>query len=80
MAERKNEMWVRTGYFNSRLSRSEGRHVPMEGVLQTIGLRLRSQMKDAKAAVVQAPEKGPKKGNRQQRAQRKSFEQKSGRK
>lgn len=137
MAERKDELWVWTGYFNSRLSRSEGRRVPKEaaipdptleavawaaraagitrmrrktdtshpsrpytqegrleistkdalsstkaeskeGVLQTIGLLLRSQMKDAKASEVQASERGPKKGNRQQRTQRKSFKQKAG--
>ena len=132
MAERKDEMWVWTGYFDSRLSRSAGRRVPSEasvpnptldsiawaaraagitrmrrkaetshpsrphaqegrlelsvkdalsstkaeskeGVLQTIGLRLRTQMKEARAAEAQATARGPAKGNRQQRAQRKSF-------
>ena len=136
MAERKDEMWVWTGYFDSRLSRSAGRRVPSEGsvpnptldsitwaaraagitrmrrkaetshpsrphaqegrlelsvkdalsstkaeskegVLQTIGLRLRTQMKEARAAEAQATERGPAKGNRQQRAQRKSFRGKS---
>jgi signal recognition particle subunit SEC65 len=136
MAERKDEMWVWTGYFDSRLSRSAGRRVPSEasvpnptldsiawaaraagitrmrrkaetshpsrphaqegrlelsvkdalsstkaeskeGVLQTIGLRLRTQMKEAKAAEAQATARGPAKGNRQQRAQRKSFRGKS---
>ncbi|MCH2437349.1 MAG: signal recognition particle subunit SRP19/SEC65 family protein [Candidatus Thalassarchaeum sp.] len=136
MAERKDEMWVWTGYFDSRLSRSAGRRVPSEasvpnptldsiawaaraagitrmrrkaetshpsrphaqegrlelsvkdalsstkaeskeGVLQTIGLRLRTQMKEARAAEAQATARGPAKGNRQQRAQRKSFRGKS---
>jgi len=136
MAERKDEMWVWTGYFDSRLSRSAGRRVPSEasvpnptldsiawaaraagitrmrrkaetshpsrphaqegrlelsvkdalsstkaeskeGVLQTIGLRLRTQMKEAKAAEAEATARGPAKGNRQQRAQRKSFRGKS---
>lgn len=137
MAERKDEMWVWTGYFDARLSRSQGRRVPKEaaianptleavawaaraagitrmrrkpemshparpyaqegrleisvkdalgltkaeskeGVLQSIGLRLRRQMKEAKEAQVTATAKGPSKGNRQQRAQRKSFKQKGG--
>ncbi len=136
MAERKDEMWIWTGYFDSRLSRSAGRRVPSEasvpnptldsiawaaraagitrmrrkaetshpsrphaqegrlelsvkdalsstkaeskeGVLQTIGLRLRTQMKEARAAEAQATARGPAKGNRQQRAQRKSFRGKS---
>ena len=136
MAERKDEMWVWTGYFDSRLTRSAGRRVPSEasvpnptldsiawaaraagitrmrrkaetshpsrphaqegrlelsvkdalsstkaeskeGVLQTIGLRLRTQMKEARAAEAQATARGPAKGNRQQRAQRKSFRGKS---
>ena len=136
MAERKDEMWVWTGYFDSRLSRSAGRRGPSEasvpnptldsiawaaraagitrmrrkaetshpsrphaqegrlelsvkdalsstkaeskeGVLQTIGLRLRTQMKEARAAEAQATARGPAKGNRQQRAQRKSFRGKS---
>ena len=136
MAERKDEMWVWTGYFDSRLSRSAGRRVPSEasvpnptldsiawaaraagitrmrrkaetshpsrphaqegrlelsvkdalsstkaeskeGVLQTIGLRLRTQMKEARAEEAQATARGPAKGNRQQRAQRKSFRGKS---
>ena len=130
-------MWVWTGYFDSRLSRSQGRRVPKEaaiptptletvawaaraagitrmrrkpetshpsrpstqegrleistkdalsstgadskeGVLQSIGLRLRKQMKEAKSAESQSAKKGPAKGNRQQRAQRKSFKQKGG--
>jgi len=130
-------MWVWTGYFDSRLSRSQGRRVPKEaaistptletvawaaraagitrmrrkpetshpsrpftkegrleistkdalsstgadskeGVLQSIGLRLRKQMKEAKSAESQGAKKGPAKGNRQQRAQRKSFKQKGG--
>lgn len=130
-------MWVWTGYFDSRLSRSQGRRVPKEaaiptptletvawaardagitrmrkkpetshpsrpfiqegrleistkdalsstgaeskeGVLQSIGLRLRKQMKEAKSAESQGVKKGPAKGNRQQRAQRKSFKQKGG--
>jgi signal recognition particle subunit SEC65 len=49
-----------------------------EGVLQSIGLRLRKQMKEAKLAESQGAKKGPAKGNRQQRAQRKSFKQKGG--
>ncbi len=136
MAERKVELWVWSGYFESRLSRSSGRRVPSEasdpnppldsitwaaraaritrmrrkaetshpsrphaqegrlelsvkdalsstkaeskeGVLQTIGLRLRTQMKEARAAEAQATARGPAKGNRQQRAQRKSFRGKS---
>ncbi len=130
-------MWVWTGYFDSRLSRSQGRRVPKEaaiptptletvawaaraagitrmrkkpetrhpsrpftqegrleistkdalsstgsdskeGVLQSIGLRLRKQMKEAKSAESQSAAKGPAKGNRQQRAQRKSFKKKGG--
>lgn len=137
MSSRKDEMWVWTGYFDSRLSRSQGRRVPKEaaiptptletvawaaraagitrmrrkpetshparpftqegrleistkdalsstgadskeGVLQSIGLRLRKQMKEAKSAESQGAKKGPAKGNRQQRAQRKSFKQKGG--
>ena len=137
MASRTEEMWVWTGYFDARLSRSEGRRVPKEaaisnptleavawaaraagitrmrrkpetshpsrpysqegrleisakdalgstkaeskeGVLQSIGLRLRSQMKEAKEAEAQATAKGPSRGNRQKRAQRKSFKGKSG--
>ena len=137
MSSRKDEMWVWTGYFDSRLSRSQGRRVPKEaaiptptletvawaaraagitrmrrkpetshparpftqegrleistkdalsstgadskeGVLQSIGLRLRKQMKEAKSADSQGAKKGPAKGNRQQRAQRKSFKQKGG--
>ena len=137
MASRKDEMWVWTGYFDSRLSRSQGRRVPKEaaiptptletvawaaraagitrmrrkpetshparpftqegrleistkdalsstgadskeGVLQSIGLRLRKQMKEAKSAESQGAKKGPAKGNRQQRAQRKSFKKKAG--
>ena len=46
-------------------------------VLQTIGLRLRTRMKEARAAEAQATARGPAKGNRQQRAQRKSFRGKS---
>ena len=49
-----------------------------EGVLQSIGLRLRKQMKEAKSAESQSAAKGPAKGNRQQRAQRKSFKKKGG--
>ena len=49
-----------------------------EGVLQSIGLRLRKQMKEAKSTESQGAKKGPAKGNRQQRAQRKSFKQKGG--
>jgi signal recognition particle subunit SRP19 len=137
VSSRKDEMWVWTGYFDSRLSRSQGRRVPKEaaiptptletvawaaraagitrmrrkpetshpsrpftqegrleistkdalsstgadskeGVLQSIGLRLRKQMKEAKSAESQSAKKGPAKGNRQQRAQRKSFKQKGG--
>ena len=137
VSSRKDEMWVWTGYFDSRLTRSEGRRVPKEasistptleavawaaraagitrmrrkpesshpsrpftqegrleistkdalsstgaeskeGVLQSIGLRLRAQMKEAKSAESQSAAKGPAKGNRQQRAQRKSFKKKAG--
>ncbi|MEC9119835.1 MAG: signal recognition particle subunit SRP19/SEC65 family protein [Candidatus Thermoplasmatota archaeon] len=137
MSSRKDEMWVWTGYFDSRLSRSQGRRVSKEaaiptpnletvawaaraagitrmrrkpetshpsrpftqegrleistkdalnstgadskeGVLQSIGLHLRKQMKEAKSAESQGAKKRPVKGNRQQRAQRKSFKQKSG--
>ncbi|MED5231611.1 MAG: signal recognition particle subunit SRP19/SEC65 family protein [Candidatus Thermoplasmatota archaeon] len=137
MSSRKDEMWVWTGYFDSRLSRSEGRRVPKEaaistptleavawaaraagitrmrrkpetshpsrpftqegrleiskkdalsstgadskeGVLQSIGIRLRKQMKEAKSSDAQVTKKGSAKGNRQQRAQRKSFKQKGG--
>ena len=35
MASRKDEMWVWTGYFDSRLSRSEGRRVPKEAAIST---------------------------------------------
>ncbi len=49
-----------------------------EGVMQSIGLRLRSQMKVAKEQDSKAQARGPSKGDRQRRAQRKSFKQKSG--
>ena len=137
MSSRKDEMWVWTGYFDSRLSRSEGRRVPKEaaistptleavawaaraagitrmrrkpemshpsrpftqegrleistkdalsstgaeskeGVLQSIGIRLRKQMKETKSADAPGATKGPARGNRQQRTQRKSFKQKAG--
>ena len=35
MSSRKDEMWVWTGYFDSRLSRSEGRRVPKEAAIST---------------------------------------------
>lgn len=50
-----------------------------EGVMQSIGLRLRSQMKVAKEQDSKVQARGPSKGDRQRRAQRKSFKQKSGR-
>ena len=50
-----------------------------EGVMQSIGLRLRSQMKEAKKQDSKTQARGPSKGDRQRRAQRKSFKQKSGR-
>ena len=49
-----------------------------EGVMQSIGLRLRSQMKEAKEQDSKAQARGPSKGDRQRRAQRKSFKKKSG--
>ena len=49
-----------------------------EGVMQSIGLRLRSQMKVAKEQDSKTPARGPSKGDRQRRAQRKSFKKKSG--
>ena len=49
-----------------------------EGVMQSIGLRLRSQMKVAKEQDSKAQARGPSKGARQRRAQRKSFKKKSG--
>jgi len=48
-----------------------------EGVMQSIGLRLRSQMKEAKKQDSKPQARGPSKGDRQRRAQRKSFMQKS---
>ena len=50
-----------------------------EGVMQSIGLRLRSQMKEAKKQDSKTQARGPSKGDRQRGAQRKSFKQKSGR-
>ena len=50
-----------------------------EGVMQSIGLRLRSQMKEAKKQDSKTQARGPSKGDRQRRAPRKSFQQKSGR-
>jgi len=50
-----------------------------EGVMQSIGLRLRSQMKEAKKQDSKTQARGPSKGDRQRRSQRKSFKQKSGR-
>lgn len=49
-----------------------------EGVMQSIGLRLRSQMKEAKKQDSKTQARGPSKGDRQRRAQRKSFKKKSG--
>jgi signal recognition particle subunit SEC65 len=49
-----------------------------EGVMQSIGLRLRSQMKEAKKQDSKTQARGPSKGDRQRRAQRKSFKQKGG--
>jgi signal recognition particle subunit SEC65 len=49
-----------------------------EGVMQTIGLRLRSQAKEAKEQEGKERARGPSKGDRQRRAQRKSFKQKGG--
>ena len=49
-----------------------------EGVMQAIGLRLCSQVKEAKEQDSKTQARGPSKGNRQRRAQRKSFKQKGG--
>jgi len=49
-----------------------------EGVMQSIGLRLHSQTKEAKEQEGKQQAKGPSKGDRQRRAQRKSFKQKGG--
>tara|TARA_Y100001968_G_scaffold48524_1_gene38908 strand:- start:124 stop:573 length:450 start_codon:yes stop_codon:yes gene_type:complete len=137
MAGRTDEMWIWTGYFDARLSRSKGRRVPKEAsisnptldavawaaraagitrmrrkpeashpsrpysqegrlelstkdalsstkaeskeaVLQTIGLLLRKQITEAKASDAKASLRGPPKGDRQKRSQRKSFKKKGG--
>ena len=49
-----------------------------EGVMQRIGLRLHSQTKEAKEQEGKQQARGPSKGDRQRRAQRKSFKQKGG--
>ena len=49
-----------------------------EGVMQSIGLRLHSQNKEAKEQEGKQQARGPSKGDRQRRAQRKSFKQKGG--
>ena len=49
-----------------------------EGVMQSIGLRLHSQAKEAKEQEGKQQARGPSKGDRQRRAQRKSFKQKGG--
>ena len=49
-----------------------------EGVMQSIGLRLHSQTKEAKEQEGKQQARGPSKGDRQRRAQRKSFKQKGG--
>ena len=49
-----------------------------EGVMQSIGLRLHSQPKEAKEQEGKQQASGPSKGDRQRRAQRKSFKQKGG--
>ncbi|MCH2268596.1 MAG: hypothetical protein DSY41_03120 [Candidatus Poseidoniales archaeon] len=49
-----------------------------EGVMQSIGICLRSQMKEAKEHDSQVRARGPSKGDRRRRAQRKTFKQKSG--
>ena len=49
-----------------------------EGVMQNIGLRLHSQTKEAKEQEGKQQARGPSKGDRQRRAQRKSFKQKGG--
>ena len=49
-----------------------------EGVMQSIGLKLNKQTKEARAEESQQKSKGPKRGDRQKRSQRKSFKQKGG--
>ena len=49
-----------------------------EGVMQSIGLRLHSQTKEAQEQEGKQQARGPSKGDRQRRAQRKSFKQKGG--
>ena len=49
-----------------------------EGVMQSIGLCLHSQAKESKEQEGKEQARGPSKGDRQRRAQRKSFKQKGG--
>ena len=49
-----------------------------EGVMQSIGLKLNKQTKEALAEEGNQKSKGPKRGDRQRRSQRKSFKQKGG--
>ena len=49
-----------------------------EGVMQSIGLKLNKQTKEARAEESQQKSKGSKRGDRQKRSQRKSFKQKGG--
>ena len=49
-----------------------------EGVMQSIGLKLNKQTKEARAEKSQQKSKGPKRGDRQKQSQRKSFKQKGG--
>jgi len=49
-----------------------------EGVMQSIGLKLNKQTKEALAEEGNQKSKGPKRGDRQRRSQRKSLKQKGG--
>jgi len=49
-----------------------------EGVMQSIGIKLNKQTKEALSEEGEKKSKGPKRGDRQRRSQRKSFKQKSG--
>jgi len=49
-----------------------------EGVMQSIGSKLNTQTKEALSEEGEKKSKGPKRGDRQRRSQRKSFKQKGG--
>ncbi len=103
MAAKRDEMTLWTGYFDSRLSRSNGRRVPKqasipkptlakegrlvmppshvfevtgtsskEGAMQAIGTALNRRSKEAKEQGKETS-RGPAKGDRRRRAQRKPF-------